>query len=455
MDYLTSIDQLNPGKKWPPDPDITKRIRALEDYQKAFSGKHDDIYKEQYQRVSRVIGNFDNIIQYSIMLNYQKKISLKIADLLLGERPNIRIENESDQDRITNNIKNSDFWNTLYEAILDTSRFGNGILMIYNDDGIPKVDVIPAKYWIPIVDPNNIKKIINHAIVWTIKEGKDTNINIQIHYKGYYINRLHRLIGNAIEGSTIGPIISEDIIYTNLSDFAIVPLSNVTSSDSIYGISDYDDVDSIISELEVRISQVSRILDKHADPSIVIPESSVEVNEETGETKVRLGNAFILSSKEDVKPEYITFDGQLDPSFKAIEALLTQLAIISELGTLFLGNGIEAIGNISGIALKKLAYSALAKISRIQKKVEPSIIKVLSLLSELSGSRIDDISITWSDSLPTDLMELVKIANARTGDKPTMSQSEAIKFIDDADDSKAQEMIDEISKEGGGNGDGK
>lgn len=445
MDYLTSLDVIKPGEQWPPYKGIRQRFLDLEANQKAFQGKHCELYKDSFSRISRVIGNFEDVFQHGIIMNYQKKISVKTADLLLGEQPAVKVKDEKQQKTIDEVIKQTEFWNTIYEAIIDNSRYGNGVLMVYGDNGSPVVDIIPATTWIPVVDPLNIKRITQHVIAWVSGE-KDKTLHLQIHYKGSYEVREYVLKDNGMYGNKIGRLISSEEIKTGLSDFAIIPLSNMTTSDSIYGISDYEDVDSIICEIEIRVAQISKILDKHADPSVIIPESSVEINPETGEAKIRLGNAFIVD-KESVKPEYMSFDGKLEAAFKEIELLLNQLAIISELGTLFLGNGMESLGNISGVALKKLAYSALAKISRIEKKVTPKLIKALSLASEIIGNRIDDVNIAWSDSLPTDLKEIVEIANLRTGSKPTMTVKDAIKFIDDKDDASAMASEQELELE--------
>ncbi len=446
MDYLTSIEDIKPGAPWPLDPDIKARQQELESFQKAFQGKHSDVYRDSFKRITRVIGNFEEVFQYGIIMNYQKKISVKTADLLLGEQPTVKTIDEKDQKRLNDIIKDSEFWNTIYEAVIDNSRFGNGVLTVYNNDGTPAIDVVPTATWTPVVDPMNIKRITQHVISWVTGEKENKKLHIQIHNKGSYITREYKLITTGYIQDKIGRLISEEEVKTGLSDFAIVPLSNLTTSDSIYGISDYEDVDSIISEIEVRVGQISKILDKHADPSVVIPESAVDINPETGEAKIRLGSAFIVD-KDSIIPSYMTFNGELEAAFKQVELLLNQLAIISELGTLFLGNGLEKLGAISGAALKKLAYSALAKISRVEKKVTPKIVKALELASEITGKKIENITIAWSDSLPTDLKEIVEIANLRTGNKPTMTTEDAIKFIDDADSTAAQEAVIRIKEE--------
>jgi hypothetical protein len=241
----------------------------------------------------------------------------------------------------------------------------------------------------------------------------------------------------------IGRLVSEEEVQTGLSDFAIVPLSNITSSDSIYGISDYDDVDSIISELEVRIGQIAKILDKHADPSMQIPGCVIDVDPENGESKVKLGDAFVIDSKDSVEPKYITWDGELKSNFEMIQLLLDQLAVMSELGNLFLGNGMEKIGQVSGTALKKLAFNAIAKMNRLHMRLSPAILKVIKLASELGGSDIspltkEKMTITFGDGIPAEWTEIIEYLSKAVDSKIMSRQTAIIKMNDGMD----QEELD-------------
>ncbi|WDU82284.1 hypothetical protein [Caloramator sp. Dgby_cultured_2] len=59
----------------------------------------------------------------------------------------------------------------------------------------------------------------------------------------------------------------------------VIPVHNLMTSDRAYGLDDYQDLDSIIQELEIRLSQISRILDKHADPNMYGPDTALEQDE--------------------------------------------------------------------------------------------------------------------------------------------------------------------------------
>jgi hypothetical protein len=68
-------------------------------------------------------------------VNYQKLISLKVADLLVGEEPQIKAgEADSPEQLSVDNIKkNTDLVNKAFEAVIDVSRYGDGLLYIYKD----------------------------------------------------------------------------------------------------------------------------------------------------------------------------------------------------------------------------------------------------------------------------------------------------------------------------------
>ena len=79
---------------------------------------------------------------------------------------------------------------------IDISRYGDGILQIYNN-GTGNFEVISPKLWIPIVSPSNHKEIVNHVLAWEYSEieGRKRNykLKVQIHYKGFYEDRVYSL----------------------------------------------------------------------------------------------------------------------------------------------------------------------------------------------------------------------------------------------------------------------
>lgn len=439
---LTNLNQLEIGAKWPPSEEIAKRVTQLNEWKELFHGEHDSIYKNEFRRTAEVIGAYDDIRQYEIILNYHKHISVKTADLLLGETPIIECP---DKEAMALLISSTDYWGVMLEAVLDISRYGCSIVNVSKDpiDSQVYIDIIPAQYWIPVVSVLNQKRIVNHIIVWTECIKNKTRLTIQIHHKGFYEVRVHELDGNSI-----GPLLSSEVIKTGLNDFAIVVLSNLTSSDSIYGISDYADLDSIIQELEIRLSQNSRILDKHADPMLIMP--VIEQDPLTGEN-VMCSGSVIEVTKEMVEPKYISYEADLQAGFTQVETLTNKLAVISEMG-IFVKDSDEKLGNLSGTALRKLAFAPLSKVARLSVKISTNMIKILKLASQLTGKDLtnDVITITFRDGLPEDMKETTAYASqGKTAG--IISTYTAIKMLHEgiSDEQIAVEM-ERIAKETGG-----
>lgn len=443
---LSNLNFLAQGQPFPPRCEV-KRLERYHKNHELFEGEHADVYAEQFKRIERVIGNFGNIISYPVIVNYQKLLTIKIVDLMLSEQPDIRCE--KDIAYIT------ELYNTAYKVAIDVSRYGDGLFYIYQDETGGKISVTQASYWYPVIDPLDANKIINHVLAYEINLGEDAtgqrvcNLVAQIHYKGYYIQKTFRLTNNVGKGTYIGNLLEEVTIQTRLDDFAVIHVPNLQTSDCVYGHDDYADVDSIISEILVRIAQISKILDKHASPSVQGATSALEQDPSTGEWKLKMGNFFARDSKDDPAIEYITWDSQLQAAFKELEILVNTLYMVSEIGATLLGESNSVGGASSGTALRLKMISPQTKAKRIRMRFDPAVKKAIALCSQYGQVKVDtsEISITWRDGIPNDPLEEAQIMDIRTGRKPTISQKRAIMSLDDLDEEGAEEELMEIKED--------
>jgi len=445
---LTDLNWLQIGNKYPPsDFDTKNRLNKYEDNRRIFEGEHLEIFKAQFKRIERVIGNFENVITYGTLLNFQKLISLKTADLLFGENPIIESKNKEEIKQL---ITTSKMFDKLYEVAIDVSRFGDGLVYVYidNEEGATFCPQNP-QLWIPIVDKFNAKKIVNHVLCWKYKDGENSYLKAQIHYKGYFEERLYLLSNSQTVGTVIHSLIESDVVKTGIDDFAVIHTSNLTTSDKITGFDDYSDINDIIIEIMVRIAQISRILDKHSSPSVSGPMSALEKDPASGMWSLKMGNYFPKDSADDAEVKYITWDGQLEASFKQIETLTNQLYLLSEMGTVLLGGDEKGGANISGRALRLKMISPLSKVKRLSRRFDYTIKNILSSLAKLYNLsiNIEDITINWQDGLPNDAIEEAEIMNIRTGNKQTMSLTRALRTYDYMTEEQAEEELETILEE--------
>lgn len=437
---LTSLEWLREGEPFPPIAEAA-RIEGYIKNRKLFETRHAEVYEKALERIQRVIGNFEEVVSYPVVTNYQKLISLKIADLLVGEPPQFKGEN---QEQIDKTVLESDLVNLIGMAAVDVSRFGDSLLTVTRDDyGVPVVTITSPAVWYPIVSPTNVKRTVAHVLAWVTGDEGD-RLTVQIHERGRYEAREY-----GYDRGHIGKFLSSRWVATGLDNFAIIQVPNVITSDRATGISDYDDVDSIISEIMVRIGQISRILDKHADPSMQGPPSALERDPMTGQWRVKAGSFYMVESKEDSGVSYITWDGQLSAAFSHLEKLISLLYTISEMGSAIFGDvGDVATGAIpSGSALRRLMISPLAKVARIRARMDDALKEAFRLCGVLGGVDMADVSITWQDGLPGDPKEEAEIVKIRTGDAQTMSVKRALMQYDGMSEDDAEDEIATIEAE--------
>lgn len=470
---LSNLDWLQMGEQFPPkDRDTQDRFEMYERNRELFDGEHakiGGIFEEDLKRLRRVVGNYDEVIDFVTLLNYHKLLSLKVADMIVGEKPIITCENN--KDTIEAIEENTLMFQKIYENVIDISRFGNGVFYIYEDGNKGNFDVSQPRFWIPVVDPMNGKKIVNQVMAWMSEEDDKKYLTVQVHYKGYFEQYKYELIDSndkklgkivtdlygrtllQTDSScyTIGNKLSNETVQTGLDDFAIQITSNVVTSDKITGIDDYGDINSLICELMVRVGQVSKILDKHSSPSVNAPSSAAEQDPETGEWMLKMGNVFFRDSNDDPAMEYITWDAQLEANFKQIELLLNQLYVLSEMGATLLGGEDKNGTNASGRALKFKMISPLAKVKRITMMIDPVIKNVIKLVSQLGGENVNNltnekINILWQDGLPNDALEEAEIIEKRKN-SGTLSTKKALIRFDNLTEDEAEEEVEEINNE--------
>ena len=458
---LTNLDFLKIGSVWPP-PGEMKRLDKYRKNKLIFEGEHERVYHESFKRITRVIGNFEDVVSYSVICNFQKLISLKIADFMLGEPPKITTGNDDSKEQIALDTiaENGDLINTCYSAAIDISRYGDGIFNIYKDEeGKGIIDITQPSFYFKVVDPKNIRKVKHHILAHTYKvprpnkgffggykEEYDHYLYVEIHSKGLYEKVTFKL--NDAEYMITGVYENIEKVETGLNDFAIVPIHNLMTSDRVYGIDDYSDLDSIISEIEVRIAQISKILDKHAEPSVQGPSSAL-YRDGSGNWKLKMGNYFPRDNNEDPEVSYITWDAQLKANFDMIEKLINILAVVSEMGSAIFDNEQKTGQVASGTALRRMMISPLAKVNRTRMRFDSAIKKAIKLASQLGGEGIVDLSnkkinIFWNDGLPDDPKEQAEIMGIRTGNKSTLSQFSAIQRLDSLSDEDTQAELEAI-----------
>ena len=435
---LTDLNWIAPGKAFPPIEE-EERLKAYKRYSAMFDKKYGEVFGAEFANMGMEL-RMKNV-DVKTFVNYPQLLSKKTADFVCGEPPAIEVGENTD--RLQDELDAMSFDNILYEAVLDVSRYGNAVTKTLND----RVSITPPKYWFPVVDEYDQKKIKYQVIAFVV----DRQIYVEIHEPGVYERRYYEL-DNQSGGDRLfrfGKMIGQpQRIITNIDENAVQVLSNVTSSDSLYGVSDYEIIEDVLRQLFWRIFCAERILDKHSAPSIVGPGSMLEKDQITGLTLLRTGNFFKRDSNDTPMPSYLTWDGNMQAVQWEIEWLTNQMYMLSEMGAAFLEGAGQGEVN-SGRALRLRMTSPLIKARRLVGINDQTVRRIIRSVALSRGLGIDlkDIAITWNDGLPNDRIEDSELYERATGGKPYMSQMTAIKRFNDLDNEAAEEELAAIEGE--------
>lgn len=435
---LTDLNWIATGRPFPPK-DEEKRINNYKKYAAMFNGKYEDVFGTYFSNKALEI-RLRNV-RVSTIINYPQLLTKKTADFVCGEPPAIDIGDYTDV--LQDELDYMSFAHTLYEGMMDVSRFGNAVIKTLDD----RVSIVPPEYWFPVVDPFDRKKI-NYQVIAFVA---DRSIYVEIHEPGRYEKRLYEARKERGDNNSLefGDMLGEpEVFTTNVDENAVQVLSNVTSSDSLYGISDYDIIQATLKQLLWRIFCVERILDKHSAPSIVGPGTMLEKDQITGLPLIKPGNFFKRDSEQTPMPQYLTWDGNLQSVQWEIEWLTNQMYTLSEMGAAFLEGAGKGEVN-SGRALRLRMTSPLIKAQRLVGINDQSVKRIIRnvALSRGINVKIKDISTNWKDGIPNDQIDECDIYERATGGKPFMSQITAIKRFNNLDDMAADEELAAIEGE--------
>lgn len=434
---LYNLDWLRPGAVYPPESEL-ERIQDANDNALLFDGDSYEVYKKPLReagvQIDRTLAAYRSEFGRFVEINYYRLTALKVADLLVGEPPVIKVEDDDKQAELNEMLRRWGWTSMLAQGAIDLSRFGDAVFRVYaTEDGSRCTLYNPATCY-KVVDPFDEQRItaMVHCTLHNAgtRETPRWQLLAQIHEDGRYTTRTYALAerkaadvqnmtnGRILTGQkrfTIERLESEEETESGLEGLALFPLSQVKTSDRCWGRSDYDVIDPIMAEIWKRIGQISIILDKNAAPDMSAPASAFAPNERTGKWELKTdgalggGNVWIQEEGQ-AAPAYVTWDGNLTAAFAELDMLFRELKTVTEMGAVY--DASLGASNISTETMKATFVSPLSKVRRIANGIEDGVKAIIAAGCALDGIDIapGDLSIEWCDGLPND--ERREIENA-------------------------------------------
>jgi hypothetical protein len=398
---LTS-NPLQIGAKFWPEEDVY-RLGTYVKNRALFDGAHDIVFPEWAQALRP-----ERRAQIWLTINWHQMLSTIWPDLLVGEPPQFTAATPEQQTFLDTLVADNRLINTIYEVGIDVSRYGDGLFNVWFKDGKAKIGTASPEVWVPWALPADVKDVQGHVLGWRYEKDRRYFLDTQTHTCG----SVQKATYETDKDGTIRRIISQDDpVETGVDEMLVVPVHNVTTSESYFGLSDYGICESICQEEESRLSQIKYVLDKHSDPNLKGPQSMVTTNPVTNQPEVKVGGKFMpLNPGEDVS--YVTWDGQLAAAFSELDNLQGKKFQMTGISPALFGGDFGRAE--SGSAMKRLLISTLRKINRLRMQFDPAVREVigiasrLAVVNEVEGAveiKPQDLHIAWQDGLPQDLVE--------------------------------------------------
>lgn len=462
-----------PAKSTPETDDRTKfpypaeigRINNYNFHEKLFFGNHFEAFRMKIE--SEAFGREYAKLRY-VVANFPGLISRIIADLLFIEPPKIKVE-DGDQDWVDELLSENKIRTLNYESALANSYFGDNLYKIRIGKRKPtdkKTTIIieeqtPLVYN-PKINQFNVKgEPEEQELSWAIKVDDKEYLRKEIHEPGKIYSKAFNLqdgkIGTEVSLDTIGVqgVKSEEVTQIDRSLLIHVPNWRAGNKNRVFGISDYNDLETLFFGINNRMTKIANVLDTHSDPILALPDGIVDEKGKVRKSKLGL---FVRPEGADDKtdPKYITWDANLEWAFKEIEKMVEMTFMMSETSPDILGMGQGQAE--SGRALKLKLLRTLAKAQRKQLYYREALIEVVYVAQllgkawgiEFNGKKLqkDPVKpeIVWSDGLPADMTELIDEETKRI-DAGLTTKTDSIMRLDDVDEDTAKKKAEEIKKE--------
>jgi hypothetical protein len=352
------------------------------------------------------------VIQPYVTFNVLKLISTTLTDLLLGAEPLLKVEGDVQQAALDDLAERSDLHRVYYDAAREASWAAESMVEISRwAEEIYISNVEPDElYPIGPRNPDGQYSMYRRFAIDYTREATPRPLLLETTYGPGTIDRKCFFLDGTRKTSDAGL----SLWPTKQADGKDLPESEATGIDvptivwmanELDGgqpTSDYDGLIELQDELNHKQTQIARVIAKHSDPKIAIPDAMADP-----EGNIR-GNAdvFFVRSKEEI-PTYITWNAELANAMADRDFTLNAICIAAELSQGLLG--LEKGGAPdSARKLRLQATKSLARKDRKASFVRPFIrtsidtATALQNRSRFKAIAMNGVALELRDGLPVD-----------------------------------------------------
>lgn len=385
-DYLTS--------------DQAARRERLRQARLLFEGRH-----RQYFLLERrtafdfplVTDAFGRQRELYLSYNLLGLISLKSADLLFGESPLVRVDDDLQQAAVDDIADRSLLPARLHAAAQQASWAGGAFFEVCRFRGEVYVCNAPPDELYPLgpMRPDGqFDRYVRYATANAGTEQQPITLLLETRYEpGLIRRRCWQLdqtgrrsrevdldawqLAAGREGEPMAP---EEA--TGIDDNSIVYVPNELGDDArAEARSDYDgDLIELQDTVNSKQTQIARVLAKHADPRLALPETAAE---ERGDVDAR-ADVFFFRTKDDI-PSYIVWNAEVQSAMEDRRHAVQAFCVSAEMSPVLLGIK-EGAAPDAARKLRLEATNSLAKAQRKAAVFAPAVRRLMALAQAMEAA---------------------------------------------------------------------
>ena len=419
-----------------------------------YDGEHEEAFADKLAEPKKSAGG-DGLTW--LELDYPRIIVDVSTNLLVGETPVISYEDPELNDTLREILDRSRFAATIVEVAQAAAKRGDAVMVATWTDAGVVIEPKPAYSYFPEQHPDNCRCILSEQLAWARDWGSKRVLRVDrylpglIHREAYLLSKADK-VGRRLTGHDLSDVLGgePELVGTGLLDRnTLVHVPNQRSDHEYFGRSDLGGgLPSLFEELNWRISQISRILDKHADPKMFGPSLGGPASSKTGVIDLRQVS-YIEIGKDSPIPQYLVWDAQLLQAIEQYNRVVDEILRHSETAAVLAGK-IQGARFDSARAYRIQLAPTLAKNSRKRTHLDPAIKEicriVVAMQRGLDYAAVPAPSVKWRDGLPKDTAEASQTENNRIASK-TSSRLSAIRRLDDCDEQTALAEMARIEAE--------
>lgn len=419
-----------------------------------YDGEHEEAFSDKLAEPKKSAGG-DGLTW--LELDYPRIIVDVSTNLLVGETPVISYEDEELNNTLRDILERSRFAATIVEVAQAAAKRGDGVMVAtWTDSGVV-IEPKPAYSYFPEQHPDNCRCVLSEQLAWARNWGDRRVLRVDrylpglIHREAYLLSKADK-VGRRLTGSDLDDVLGgePELVETMLLDRnTLVHVPNQRGDHDYFGRSDLGGgLPSLFEEINWRVSQISRILDKHADPKMFGPQLGGPASKKNGVIDLRQVSYIEIGNDSPI-PQYLVWDAQLIQAIEQYKRVEAEILRHSETAAVLAGK-IEGARFDSARAYRIQLAPTLAKNSRKRGHLDPAIKEIcriaVAMTLGLPYAAVPAPSVKWRDGLPKDTAEASQTENNRIASK-TSSRLSAIRRLDDCDEQTALAEMARIEAE--------